>query len=77
MASEDDEDQSIKPLQILRATKAPLIQEPLPSSDQKKQKNKTQEPTDVKINEFIKSVVSGGRTTDESENEGWQKTNTS
>jgi len=28
----------------------------------------------MKINEFIKSVVSG-RTTDESENEGWQRNN--
>lgn len=30
---------------------------------------------DVKINEFIKTVITGGRTTDESENEGWQRTN--
>ena len=44
-------------------------------SDQKKIKNKTSDATDhEKINEFVKTVVTG-KTTDESENEGWQRTN--
>ena len=39
------------------------------NSDQKKPRVKEADPD--KVNEFIKTVVTGGRTTDESENEGW------
>lgn len=53
-------------------TKATSKREVHSNSDQKKNKTKSIEPAAEKINEFIKTVVIGGRnTTDESENEGW------
>jgi hypothetical protein len=60
----------------MRATKAPPVQEISASAESKKSKPKTHKETDVKINEFIKTVVGGGRTSEESENEGWQRSNT-
>lgn len=59
----------------MRATKTPQIQEQQLNSDKQKSKVKVNKVDDVKINEFIKTVITGGRTTDESENEGWQRTN--
>ena len=77
-SEEDEGDKPIKTLEIMRATltKATSKREVNNNSDQKKTKPKSIEPAPEKINEFIKTVVAGGRnTTDESENEGWQRTN--
>jgi hypothetical protein len=75
LQSEEDESyKPIKTLEIMRATltKATSKREVHSNSDQKKTKTKSIEPAAEKINEFIKTVVVGGRnTTDESENEGW------
>jgi hypothetical protein len=73
-SEEDESDKPIKTLEIMRATltKATSKREVHSNSDQKKNKTKSIEPAAEKINEFIKTVVIGGRnTTDESENEGW------
>lgn len=57
-------------------TKASSKREVHINSDQKKTKTKSIEPAPDKINEFIKTVVTGGKkSTDESENEGWQRNN--
>lgn len=74
-ASEDEADEPVKQLLIMRATKTLQVQEQQLNSDKQKSKAKVNKVDDVKINEFIKTVITGGRTTDESENEGWQRTN--
>ena len=71
----EQEEEPIKPLLIMRPSKSIQIQENLASAESKKPKTKTNDSSDTKINDFVKTVVGGGRTTDESENEGWQRTN--